>query len=193
MFPRFSGISLGVRWRAACQLHGVRRLPVLRSPLMRALIWAGSASLLAMLTLSSPPATACDWGGWSGCGCGGYGYGARRLLWCASLRLCCATGLRATGLRLCASVLCAASGLLCASSLLRRPHRGFVSAARELRAAGLLRTSFFRCPVFATARWERGLCCPRSSPATRHCPGSRAWALSVRGKARSLDEQTTDA
>ena len=35
---------------------------------MRALIWAGSASLLAMLTLSSPPATACDWGGWSGCG-----------------------------------------------------------------------------------------------------------------------------
>jgi hypothetical protein len=42
---------------------------------MRALISVGSASMLAMLTLSSPPATACDWGGWSGCGCGGYGYG----------------------------------------------------------------------------------------------------------------------
>ena len=76
MFPRFSGISLGVRWRAACQPHGVRRLPIQRSHLMRALISAGSASMLAMLTLSSSPATACDWGGWSGCGCGSYGYGA---------------------------------------------------------------------------------------------------------------------
>jgi hypothetical protein len=42
---------------------------------MRALFSVGSASMLAMLTLSSAPATACDWGGWSGCGCGGYGYG----------------------------------------------------------------------------------------------------------------------
>ena len=43
---------------------------------MRAVISAGSASVLAMLMLGSTSATACDWGWRGGCGCGGYGYGA---------------------------------------------------------------------------------------------------------------------
>src|SRR5262245_18988872 len=88
----------------------------------------------------------------------------RRLLWRASLRLCCASGLRATRLRLCtaslratrlrlcAGVLCAATGLLRASTLLCGSHGSVLFAAEELFAAGLLCATVLRRSLLATLR-----------------------------------------